>query len=218
MEKVKIGGDTYYLSKLPGECPYCHKSVYPNPLGVNITMECLEIIFKCPNQSCGKAFIGYYDFNSVYQFNHCNIGTVQPVNFSEEIKNISPNFVEIYNEANASEHYNLLQICGVGYRKALEYLIKDYLIGKHEEEEGKIKSKFLGDCIKENISNSNIKIVAERATWLGNDETHYVRLWEGKTIEDLKKLINLTVRWIEMEEITNSIQEDMPNIKRPKAK
>ena len=38
--------------------------------------------------------------------------------------------------------------------------------------------------------------VAELAAWLGNDETHYVRRWEDKDIEDLEILVDLTVNAI----------------------
>lgn len=71
------------------------------------------------------------------------------------------------------------QICGVGYRKALEFLIKDYLISGESGEERKeaIKNKFLGNCIQYDVVNEQIKIVAQRAVWLGNDETHYTRIW-----------------------------------------
>ena len=52
--------------------------------------------------------------------------------------------------------------------------------------------------------------MAERAIWLGNDETHYVRVWEAQSLADLKKLISLTLHWIEMEELTNSFEVNMP--------
>ena len=67
-----------------------------------------------------------------------------------------------------------MQICGTGYRKSLEFLIKDYLISTLPEDQHEaIKNKFLNNCIRDNISNINIKTVASRAVWLGNDETHY---------------------------------------------
>jgi hypothetical protein len=56
--------------------------------------------------------------------------------------------------------------------------------------------------------------VAKRAVWLGNDETHYERLWEGKTIEDLKRLIDLTVHWIAMEIDTEDALKEMPEGKK----
>jgi hypothetical protein len=104
----------------------------------------------------------------------------------------------------------LLEICGVGYRKSLEFLIKDYLIKLDSTKEAEIKIKFLGKCIEEDIKNENIKNVAKRATWLGNDETHYLKKWEGKDLQDLKNLIDLTVHWLEMEDLTQKAIDDMP--------
>jgi hypothetical protein len=49
-----------------------------------------------------------------------------------------------------------------------------------------------------------------RAVWIGNDVTHYIRKWEGKNLEDLKKLIELTVHWIEMEALSKSFEDEMP--------
>ena len=88
--------------------------------------------------------------------------------------------------------------------------MKDYLIGLHPDKTEEIKTKFLGKCIEEYITNANIKTVAMRAAWLGNDETHYVRIWEGKDLQDLKKLVDLTVHWIEMEQLTNDAMTEMP--------
>ena len=106
------------------------------------------------------------------------------------------------------------QICGVGYRKALEFLIKDYLlVGLAENDTEKrdlIKNKFLGKCIEQDVTNIHIKTVAKRAVWLGNDETHYVRKWTDKDVSHLKQLIELTVRWIESEIETKELLDDMP--------
>lgn len=44
--------------------------------------------------------------------------------FSNIISELSPNFCEIYNQAYIAEQTNLMQICGTGYRKSLEFLIK----------------------------------------------------------------------------------------------
>ena len=43
------------------------------------------------------------------------------------------------------------------------------------------------------IAHPKVASLAERDVWLGNDETHYVRKWEGKDVQDLKLLIKLTV-------------------------
>ena len=104
----------------------------------------------------------------------------------------------------------MFEICGVGFRKALEFLIKDYAKFKNPEESEQIERKFLGKRIGDYIDDTRIKTVAKRAVWLGNDETHYVRKWEDKDLSDLKKLIELTVHWIEMEFLTESFENDMP--------
>lgn len=63
--------------------------------------------------------------------------------------------------------------------------------------------------INDYVSESRIKSTARRAVWLGNDETHYYRTWEDKDIKDMKILIDLTLHWIESEELTRKYEEDM---------
>src|SRR3989442_12039733 len=46
--------------------------------------------------------------------------------FDVLIQNLSPTFCKIYTESTVVERDGLLQVCGVGYGKALEFLIKDY--------------------------------------------------------------------------------------------
>ena len=71
----------------------------------------------------------------------------------------------------------------------------------------------MASCINDYVDNSKIKTVSKRAVWLGNDETHYVRKWEGKNLHDLKTLIDLTLHWIEMEKLTESFEAEMPETK-----
>ncbi|NGT51777.1 DUF4145 domain-containing protein [Clostridium perfringens] len=97
----------------------------------------------------------------------------------------------------------------MGYRKALEFLIKDYLIHKNSEIKEEIEGKLLGKCINENVENPKIKKMAKGASWLGNDETHYIRKWKDKDINDLKKMIDLTVYWIAYELKTEEYEEIM---------
>lgn len=67
--------------------------------------------------------------------------------------------------------------------------------------------------INKHIGDTNIKNVAKRAVWLGNDETHYIRVWEDKDLSFLKQLIDLTIHWIEAEELTKTMMEEMPDNK-----
>jgi hypothetical protein len=69
----------------------------------------------------------------------------------------------------------------------------------------------LAKCIADFVTNDRVKAVSARAVWLANDETHYERKWQGKDLEDLKNLIELTTHWIEMEELTQKAIGDMPD-------
>lgn len=196
----------------PNRCPFCHKTITPNFLYGHKNDNVMEVTHICPDPMCNKSFIGYYDnFGLYYNFNGKTMkGNIIGKDFSHTIKSISENFSTIYNQAFAAEQQALKEICGVGYRKALEFLIKDYIIMNKPADKEKIEKKLLGSCIAEYVDDSRIKSVAKRAAWLGNDETHYIRKWEGKNLDDLKKLIDLTVHWIEMESLTKSFEVDMP--------
>lgn len=124
-------------------------------------------------------------------------------------------FVTIFNQSIKAEHNDLDQIAGPGFRKAIEFLIKDFIISKFKPDEteriDKIKKMFLAQCIEEFIDNSQIKQCSKRAVWLGNDETHYIRKWDSKDIQDLKTLISMTVNWIELDVKTNEFLSSMPD-------
>ena len=115
-------------------------------------------------------------------------------------------------QAAAAEYHNLDEISGMGYRKALEFLVKDYLVSKSEElkiEPKEIKEKFLGKCIEDHIVDPKTKAVAKRAAWLGNDHSHYFRRWEEKDIEDLKTLLGLVINSIDNEITADKFIRDM---------
>ena len=136
--------------------------------------------------------------------------------FAEEIVRISAQFALIFNQAGAAEAAGLDQLCGSGYRKALEFLVKDYLktLPENAHRHQAIESTQLAGCIANFVSDPKLKLTASRATWLGNDETHYVRKWETKDLGDLKKLIDLTVFWVSSEILTRELEASMPDPKK----
>lgn len=54
----------------------------------------------------------------------------------------------------------------------------------------------VSSCIRDYIEYERLKIVASRAAWLGNDQAHYTQKHTDRDLEDLKKLIQLTMHWI----------------------
>jgi len=214
MSYIFTGKDSYVrLQDQPDECPYCHNKIIPeNIFGFRVGND-LHALQHCPNQECTESFISYYYQTTGDSFSfigRTTFGSLTGKTFNDDIVKISPSFTLIYNQAYSAEQQNLTEICGVGYRKALEFLIKDYSILNNPLLKEKIEKQALAQCIKDYVDDGRIKAVATRAVWLGNDETHYIRKWEGKNLEDLKKLIDLTVHWIEMETLTKSFEIDMP--------
>lgn len=203
---VRTQGSGIEVTQYTIECPFCHTNIIPNYLFLHQK----EIYACCPNEECKKHFILGIDNTNKYVKVEPNALPCIKV-FSDIICSISTQFAEIYNQAYYAEQMGLDQICGVGYRKALEFLIKDYLISKEEDAQKieSIKNNFLGNCIQEDVQDRNIKEVAKRAVWLGNDETHYTRIWANKDVNNLKQLIELTVRWIENEIETERVLQEM---------
>lgn len=212
MSNIQSDSGVVKVNGKPNKCPYCHKTITPNYLFGHVNKYIMEVVLICPNESCNRSFIGYYNYRgNIYEFNgNTNVGNLIGREFSEIIHSISENFIIIYNQAFAAEQQNLTEICGVGYRKAIEFLIKDYIIKNKPANQEIVEKKLLGACISEYVDDERIKTVSKRAVWLGNDETHYIRKWEGKNLDDLKKLIDLTVHWIEMESLTRSFETEMP--------
>jgi len=108
--------------------------------------------------------------------------------FPDIINSISPRFVKVYLEAEEARKLNLLEICGGGYRKALEILIVDYLIFLYPEDSQKIiKMGTMGNRIKEYVDakgDSFLKDLTNAALTLGNDQVHYEKKFAGYTPEE----------------------------------
>ena len=136
---------------------------------------------------------------------------IQIPNFPESIKKISQNFIDIYCEAEESKQRGLIQVAGPGFRKAFEFLIKDYAkISSTTDKHKSIESAAASVVVNNYIPDPRIQNVAKRALWLGNDETHYLRKWENHDIKDLLTLINLTINWIEIEQLSSNYKDEMP--------
>ena len=127
------------------------------------------------------------------------------ISFSDNINELSPTFVSLYNQASVAEtNIQIYGLAGIGYRKSLEYLIKDYLIKiKHQDKDTIIKMD-LGNCV--NKLEGQIKTIAKASIWIGNDETHYFRKNPEYDIEDLKSFIDVLIHIIEIDFATEKAE------------
>ena len=212
----------YHPIVTPEKCPICHVTVHISNYNIcNQQKEFFEALYLCPNPRCNKFFIAYYKYNPqtliLSRFPQ-RFEPVKPIydNFPDFISKISPKFITIYKEAQEAKERGLLNIAGPGYRKAFEFLIKDYAKNKSKTEKHReIEESFSGKVVNDYIDHKKIQEISKRTLWLGNDETHYLEIWKDKDLGDLIKLINLTIHWIEIENLTDTTVEDMPEKTKP---
>lgn len=222
MPTVKFGNTAFDYDRDPDECPLCHYGIEPKLIASHVIQRdksgnVLQLLMRCPRHKCQRAFIATYtqsldmyrDPTGPFLLRGCGPYRPKEPDVPEEVVTLSPAYAEILKQSHAAEHFELTQICGVGYRKALEFLVKDFVIHRNPNKEEQIKKIFLGTCISDFVDDSNIKECASRAAWLGNDETHYERIWKDKDIEDLKALIKLTEAWIQSNLLTEKYLKSM---------
>lgn len=222
---VAINNTSFPCDPLPSVCPHCGYAIEPrylNAISASTATQGeirLEIAYLCVRTACQKMFIATF-IGSSYDAtqNHLPLRlrdvqprTPQPPHMSAEVEGVSMQFTKVYRQAAAAESYSLDEIAGVGYRKALEFLIKDFCSAEHPDEADEIKRLPLAQVIGKYVADSNLKECARRATWLGNDEAHYERRWGDKDIRDLKTLIDLSMTWIRGIVLTARYLKDMPD-------
>lgn len=193
----------------------------------------LIVLSKCTQKNCKHIFL--VSFRRMAVQNARKLGEVTYYNdpilyvysdFEEEPEELLPyqsisdkrpyyeSFLKIYTQAYSAESNELNEIAGIGYRKALEFLIKDYAQHLKGDEKDKIIKMPLLQVIKAYLGDDKRLVdIASRAAWLGNDESHYLKKWLDRDVSDLKKVIILTLQSIEHTEATNEYINNMPEPK-----
>jgi hypothetical protein len=197
-------------------CPCCHIAMKPSiekyALGEKRSGDysSITIIWKCPVRSCLQNVVTVYYYNGhrgespFYVFGEfLNGSPVTPAwpDFLQKLQNGNPDdpaisepskFTEIYKQALTAEFKGLNEIAGIGYRRAFEFLIKDFAIAEHPSDKADIMSLQLVPVIKKYFPIEYLPLM-ERAAWLGNDETHYERKHPDYDIQDLKRIIAFVI-------------------------
>ncbi len=163
----------------PDVCPHCHRVTacsYISMTALSVDGGTLTFIkYQC---QCEKFITCTYFVpnNSSYKT------TVRPINTfpngeisikeAEKLEIFSPQFVKIYSEVMKAKHQGLYLLVGPGLRKAIEYLVKDYLLYTNILSEEKLKKIALRKCIADFIQNEDLLAVMGATVEIGNDEVH----------------------------------------------
>lgn len=149
---------TITTDTLPDTCPCCHKGIQPTyKLGFRqdnsyptVTNVYVQTIFQCPRRECHRFFIADYllwnegprhpaTYNLKYELRNLSPYWYEKRIFPEPIEKISPSFCNIFNQSAHAEALKLLKVAGPGYRKALEFLVKDFLVTEEPDKADSIK-------------------------------------------------------------------------------
>lgn len=229
MERVAVNvhfnGTTDYADvEFPNICPLCGQIMTPKYLEGNIygtksdgfasqiggTDYIAVLNFKCTDSSCKR----YYSLNAKFNLWGADFSFVDfmtnhyqsPVNISisKEIQDISPDFARIYIQAYKAETWGLNDLTGMGYRRSLEFLVKDYLyeVEKVQKKDGSPYTK--KEIYHENfaaainmIPEETIRKTAKAAAWIANDYTHTEVKWTEESVDSVKEFISAITAYIQ---------------------
>jgi hypothetical protein len=220
--KIKLHNDSPSVD-VPETCPICHRYSQFTFLFSDFIEngKRIQATFRCGYSECTSFFFCYYVWaRQNNRFSHAaevlTLTDVRPIkpdlaSFPKCVHEISPAFISIFGEAAEAAQLRLVNIAGPGYRKAFEFLIKDYAISRAPNRKAEIEAKFSSAVVNDFVQNPKIQAIAKRCLWLGNDETHYLRKWAKHDLEDLVTLIKLSVNWIENEHLSDSYLDAMPD-------
>jgi len=227
---------------LPKDCPHCGTLISPqimfhSPyttgyLKTDSASSRIIIIYRCTSDTCLKFFLIEYRLKKINQndiygrptksldYIDCN-----PVKYSykipfqidvpKNIRDIFPDFFNIYSQAQQAENDKLDQIYGMAYRKSLEFLIKGYAIYRDPSNEDKIKAKTLGNVIAQDFNDlPRIQYLAKASNWISTDATHYEQRFNDADIDLMKIFIKSAMTFISADltadEAGNFINENDP--------
>lgn len=208
MTNIKTYPEIYQdiIYEIPSTCPHCGKEmastiVQVKSIKLSDTLENKILLAKCG--ICRH----YFALEYIYSYRLGNEQTklitydYSPkieVSIPKQINLISENFSEIYTESETAYQLSLFHVAGMGFRKATEQLVKDYLIYKGIGESENIYKFPLKQAINK-LDNDKIKTLALACAYIGNDYAHLQKRNEDKDITDLKNFIDALIHYLSFE-------------------
>ena len=207
IKKASAFGNFSGNYKKPSVCPHCGFGT-DAPFAKKDTYSFnghYLLIATCTCTSCGKHFLfaceydsGKIDYEPIV---YPNIAFTPYSN--ETLEKISPRFIDMYNQALQAEFHKNLELAAVGYRSALEFLIKDYAITELGQDPKEVASKKLCGAISAYLNQEELVKTADVVRILGNDYTHYKRKYPEHDFVLLKGYMDIFLKQIEVQYMIN---------------
>lgn len=193
--------------EVPSLCPMCHTSISPDCLGGFITDSATDspmytALFMCP--ACRKTFMVTYPGSSATPDVIAPFSVEKRI-FSDRINAVSESFQDLYHQARVAEANGLTDLAGVAYRKALEFLVKDYLILKSPESSEDVRRRTLSQCIA-SLDYPDLQALSRACSWIANDCTHYERQHPDFGLDELKLFLDGAVSLIDLQMVISAAE------------
>lgn len=207
LKKASAFGNFSGNYKKPSVCPHCGFGT-DAPLHQKGTFSFnghYLFIATCTCTACGKNFF----FSCEYNFGKTDYDpiiypSIAFTPYSNDIfEKISPRFTDMYNQALQSEFHKNIELAAVGYRSALEILIKDYAVNELGLNPEEVSSKKLCSAIGTYLNQEDLVKTADVVRILGNDYTHYERKYPQHDFELLKGYMEIFLKQIEVQYMIN---------------
>ncbi len=207
LKKASAFGNFSGNYKKPSVCPHCGFGT-DAPLVQKDTFSFNgHHLFSatCTCTACGK----YFFFACEYDSGKTDYAPIVYPNiaftpYSNNIlEKISPRFIDMYNQALQSEFHKNIELAAIGYRSALEILVKDYAISELGLNPEEVSSKKLCSAIGTYLNQEELVKTADVVRILGNDYTHYERKYPQHDFELLKGYMEIFLKQIEVRYMVN---------------
>lgn len=187
----------------PATCPYCGTStdaILANKSNFSLDGKAM-ITSSCKCTACNKTF--FFACVSDGNGNAPNVCLYPDVTFvpyqNDILKSISERFIDMYNQALQSEFVGNIDLAAIGYRSALEILVKDFAINELGKDTEEVSKKKLCAAIGEYLNQDDLVKTADVIRILGNDYTHYKRKYPDQDFKLLKAYMEIFLKQIEVQ-------------------
>ena len=155
------------------------------------------ISYKCTH--CAKFYLVTYRIDlSAKIAEFVGFYPTQTVTYENAVlQEYFPRFIDSYNQALRAELRGDIELSAVGYRQALECLIKDYAIQELGMDRADVSNKKLVKAIAEYLGESDLAATADVVRILGNDYAHYERRYPEHDFALLKRYMEIFVKLVE---------------------
>lgn len=173
------------------KCPVCEHEIEPIPVsdvlqGGNGILQ----VVRCPRHECAAIYVGLNRVNQDGTHSASTFPNISDISLvAPEIGEYYPDFLSIYKQASLAESQGLKDLAGMGYRKSVEFLVKEYLIEKYPDLTDQISKENSGASINRLSEYPEIRDLAKSISWVGNDETHMFQKRPDYSVPEMKKFI-----------------------------